>query len=107
MGRDFVVLSARPGMALGLITHVILIVEVRSLAPHRLRRRFHELDTHAFVRHGSPELLGGVFLLAGEKALEKFGTLCFIALYAKSQEDFAGLRNTPGLLLRHILELLL
>jgi hypothetical protein len=54
-----------------------------------------------------PELLGGLFLLAGEKALQKFGAFLFIALNTKPQKYFTGLRNTPGLLLRHILELLL
>ena len=53
------------------------------------------------------ELLGGLFLLVGEKTLEEFGAFLFIALYAKPQEDFTGLRNTPGLQLRHLLELLL
>jgi hypothetical protein len=43
------------------------------------------------------ELLGGLFLLAGEKALEEFGAFLFITLDAKPQEDFTGLRNTPGL----------
>jgi hypothetical protein len=54
-----------------------------------------------------PELLGGFFLLAGKKALQEFGAFLFIALNAKPQEDFTGLRNTPSLLLRHILEFLL
>jgi hypothetical protein len=53
------------------------------------------------------ELFGGLIFLAGEKALEEFGAFLFIALNAKPQEDFTGLRNTPGLSLRHIFEFLL
>ncbi len=52
-------------------------------------------------------LPGTFFLLVGQKALQEFGTFLFIALYAKPQEYFTGLRNTPCLQLRHLLELLL
>jgi hypothetical protein len=50
-------------------------------------------------------LLRGLFLLAGEEALEKFEAFLFIAVYAKPQEDFTSLRNTPGFQFRHILDL--
>jgi hypothetical protein len=56
---------------------------------------------------GQEELFGRLFLLAGEKALGDFGAFFFITLDAKPQEDFTGLRNTPGISLRHIFEFLL
>ena len=51
-------------------------------------------------------LLWGIFLLlAREDALQEFGAFLLVAAYAMLQKYFTSLRNTPGLQLRHLLEL--
>jgi hypothetical protein len=40
-----------------------------------------------------PELFGGLFLLAGEKALQVSRPFHFAALYFKLQEDFEGVET--------------
>ena len=51
---------------------------------------------------------GGIFLLlAGEKALEVFGTFLLVALNPNLQQHFTNLRNTSSFPLRYFLQFLL